>query len=94
MAFGVTTVVMEAKPALNSVEVLSILKPFGRTGFFADVFSQKWSVFLIVPVAAGIRVNVVRLEAMLVCGVLIGHGARRSPSVRADANTDPGAGSR
>ena len=102
VALGVTTVVVKAKPALNSVEGLSILRPFGRTGFLADVFSQKWSVFLIVPVAvaatlllnrtawglrvkavgespsaadaAGVRVNTVRLQAMLVCGALIGLG--------------------
>jgi general nucleoside transport system permease protein len=102
IALGITTVVVKAKPALNSVDGLAILRPFGRTGVLADVFSQKWSVFLIVPVtvacalllnrtawglrvkavgetpaaadAAGIGVNRVRLEAMLVCGALIGLG--------------------
>jgi general nucleoside transport system permease protein len=102
IALGVTTVVVKAKPDLNSVEGLSILRPFGREGALADVFSQKWSVFLVVPVtvvcmfvlnrtawglrvkavgetpaaadAAGIGVDRVRLQAMLVCGALIGLG--------------------
>ena len=102
VALGITTVIVKAKPELNSVDGLSILRPFGREGALADVFSQKWSVFLIIPVAmiasfvlnrtawglrlkavgetpaaadaAGIRVNVVRLQAMLLCGALIGLG--------------------
>lgn len=102
VALGITTVVVKAKPDLNSVPGLSILRPFGREGALADIFSQKWSVFLIIPVAmiasfvlnrtawglrlkavgetpaaadaAGIRVNVVRLQAMLLCGALIGLG--------------------
>ena len=102
VALGITTVVVKAKPELNSVDGLAILRPFGREGALADVFSQKWSVFLIVPVAmiasfvlnrtawglrlkavgetpaaadaAGVRVNVVRLQAMLACGALIGLG--------------------
>ena len=102
VSLGITTVVVKAKPELNSVDGLAILRPFGREGALADVFSQKWSVFLIVPVAmiasfvlnrtawglrlkavgetpaaadaAGVRVNVVRLQAMLACGALIGLG--------------------
>jgi general nucleoside transport system permease protein len=102
VALGVTTVVVKAKPALNAVDGLHILRPFGRHGVLADVFSQKLSVYLIVPVAivaalllnrsswglrvkavgetpaaadaAGVRVNTIRLQAMLVCGALIGLG--------------------
>lgn len=102
VALGITTVVVKAKPALNSVPGLKILRPFGRDGSLAQIFSQKWSVFLIIPVAvfastllnrtawglrvkavgetpaaadaAGLRVNAIRLQAMLVCGALIGLG--------------------
>jgi general nucleoside transport system permease protein len=102
VALGVTTVVVKATPGLNSVDGLSIFRPFGRRGFLADILSQKLTVFAIVPVAvlcslllnrtawglrvkavgetpmaadsAGIGVNRIRLQAMLVCGLLVGVG--------------------
>lgn len=102
VALGLTTVVVKATPALNAVDGMRILRPFGREGFFADVFSQKWSVFALVPVAvlcglllnrtswglrvkavgeapaaadaAGLAVNRIRLQAMFVCGALVGLG--------------------
>lgn len=102
VALGVTTVVVKAKPDLNAVEGLSIQRPFGREGLLADVLSQKWTVFALLPVvigctlllnrtawglrvkavgeapgaadAAGIVVNRVRLQAMAVCGALVGIG--------------------
>jgi general nucleoside transport system permease protein len=51
VALGITTVVVKSTPELNSVDGLSIQRPFGRNGLLADMFSQKWSVFAVVPIA-------------------------------------------
>jgi general nucleoside transport system permease protein len=102
VALGITTVIVKSVPDLNAVDGLTVKRPFGRGGWLPDLFSQKMSVFLIVPVvavlwfvlmrtawglrvksvgespaaadAAGLSVNRVRLQALLLCGALTGIG--------------------